>query len=123
MRDRFMVSDTNAFTHLDSYLLHEGIEERKDFYKEHSDLSSGGISRGLLNVKYDETEQEFIQKFNDGSNGLFTQTQSKKEVSDFQNIYLSHGQKSRNEKEALIINRVVVILQPYLIFGRRKITC
>jgi hypothetical protein len=87
MRDRFMVSDTNAFTHLDSYLLHEGIEERKDFYKEHSDLSSGGISRGLLNVKYDETEEQFIQKFNSGSNGLFTQDQSKKEVSDFQNIY------------------------------------
>jgi hypothetical protein len=87
MRDRFMVSDTNAFTHLDSYLLHEGIEERKDFYKEHSDLSSGGISRGLLDVKYDETEQEFLQKFNSGSNGLFTQDQSKKEVSDFQNIY------------------------------------
>lgn len=87
MRERFMVSDTNAFTHLDSYLLHEGIEERKDFYKEHSDLSSGGISRGLLDIKYDETEQEFLQKFNSGSNGLFTQDQSKKEVSDFQNIY------------------------------------
>ena len=87
MRDRFMISDTNAFTHLDSYLLHEGIEERKDFYKEHTDLSSGGISRGLLNIKYDEEEQEFLRKFNSGSNGLFTQDQSKKEVSDFQNIY------------------------------------
>lgn len=87
MRERFLISDTNAFTHLDSYLLHEGIMENKNFYKEHSELSSGGISRGLLDVKYDETEQEFLQKFNSGSNGLFTQDQSKKEVSDFQNIY------------------------------------
>ena len=91
IRDRFMVSDTNAFTHMDSYLLDEGIEERKDFYKEHSDLSSGGISRGLLNVKYDEEEDQFIQKFNSGSNGLFTQDQSKKEVSDFKNIYSKPG--------------------------------
>jgi len=87
MRDRFMISDTNAFTHMDSYLLHEGIMENPNFYKEHSDLSNGGISRGLLNVKYDETEEQFIQKFNSGSNGLFSQTQSKKEVSDFKNIY------------------------------------
>ena len=65
--------------------------ENKNFYKEHSELSSGGISRGLLNIKYDETEQEFLQKFNSGSNGLFTQDQSKKEVSDFKNIYQKPG--------------------------------
>jgi len=91
IRDRFMVSGTDIYTHLDSYLLDEGIMENKNFYKEHTALSSGGISRGLLDIKYDETEQEFLQKFNSGNNGLFDQDQSKKEISDFKNIYQKPG--------------------------------
>jgi hypothetical protein len=87
MREKMLVADTNIYSAVDSFLVHDGLEGRKDFYHQHSDLSKGGIERGLKEHYYEQTEDQFIQRFNSGSNGLFTQDQSKEEVSDFQNIY------------------------------------
>jgi hypothetical protein len=86
-REKMLVADTNIFTPMDSFLVTDGIEERKDFFHQHSDLSKGGIERGLKQHYYEETEEQFIQRFNSGSNGLFSQDQTKDEVNDFQNIY------------------------------------
>ena len=86
-REKMLVANTDIFTHMDSFLIEEGIEERKDFFYQHSDLSKGGIERGLKQHYYEENEEQFLQRFNSGSNGLFSQDQTKDEVSDFQNIY------------------------------------
>jgi hypothetical protein len=82
-----LYKDVNIFTAYDSFLITDGVEERKDFYNQHTDLNKAGIERGLKQVYYDETEEEFLQKFNSGSNGLFSQDQTKAEQNDFQNIY------------------------------------
>jgi hypothetical protein len=86
-REKMLVANTDIYTAYDSFLVNEGIEERKDFYYQHSNLSKDGIERGLKQHYYEETEEQFLQKFNSGSNGLFSQDQTKEEVSDFQNIY------------------------------------
>ena len=86
-REKMLVANTDIFTHMDSFLIEEGIEERKDFFHQHSDLSKGGIERGLKQHYYEENEEQFLQRFNSGSNGLFSQDQTKDEVNDFQNIY------------------------------------
>jgi hypothetical protein len=86
-REKMLLANTDIYTSYDSFLVHSGLEGRKDFYHEHSDLSKEGIERGLKQHYYEETEEQFLQRFNSGSNGLFTQDQSKEEVSDFQNIY------------------------------------
>ena len=84
---KLLYKDVNIFTTYDSFLITDGVEERKDFYNQHIDLNKAGIERGLKQVYYDETEEEFLQKFNSGSNGLFSQDQTKAEQNDFQNIY------------------------------------
>lgn len=87
MREKMLVANTDIYTSYDSFLVHDGLEGRKDFYHQHSDLSKGGIERGLKQHYYEENEEQFLQRFNSGSNGLFSQDQTKEEVSDFQNIY------------------------------------
>ena len=87
MREKMLVANTDIYTSYDSFLVHDGLEGRKDFYYQHSDLSKGGIERGLKQHYYEENEEQFLQRFNSGSNGLFSQDQTKEEVSDFQNIY------------------------------------
>jgi len=87
MREKMLVANTDIYTSYDSFLVHDGLEGRKDFYYQHSDLSKGGIERGLKQHYYEENEEQFLQRFNSGSNGLFSQDQTKEEISDFQNIY------------------------------------
>jgi hypothetical protein len=90
-RYRRNVDADSIFTLQNSFLVTEGVEEIKDFYTQHSDISRDGVARGLINKYYEDTEQQFLAKFNDGSNGLFNQDQTKTEVSDFQNIYQVSG--------------------------------
>jgi hypothetical protein len=87
-RQMMLVDGTDIFSGLTTYLLSEGVEERKDFYmSSRPALTKGSIGRGLFEVEVDETEKQFLQRFNEGSNGLFSQDQTKMEVSDFKNIY------------------------------------
>jgi hypothetical protein len=87
-RDMMLVDRTDIFSGQTTYLLSEGVEERKDFYmSSRPALTKGSIGRGLFEVEVDETEEQFLQRFNEGSNGLFSQDQTKMEVSDFKNIY------------------------------------
>ena len=88
MREWAMVDNTTLFTNTTPYLLSEGVDERKDFAQSNrSQLNKVGVDIGLQIQKWDETEDQFIQRFNSESNGLFDVIQSKEEVSDFQNIY------------------------------------
>lgn len=87
-RDMMLVDGTDIFSGQTTYLLSEGVEERKDFYmSSRPALTKESIGRGLFEVEVDETEEQFLQRFNEGSNGLFSQDQTKMEVSDFKNIY------------------------------------
>lgn len=87
-RDMMLVDGTDIFSGQTTYLLSEGVEERKDFYmSSRPALTKESIGRGLFEVEVDETEEQFLQRFNEGSNGLFSQDITKKEVSDFKNIY------------------------------------
>ena len=87
-REMMLVDGTDIFSGQTTYLLSEGVEERKDFYmSSRPALTKGSIGRGLFEVEVDETEEQFLQRFNEGSNGLFSQDITKKEVSDFKNIY------------------------------------
>jgi len=86
-REWMLVDNTDLYTNTRPYLLTDGVDERKDFFNQHSQLNKQGVNIGLQNHKWEETEQEFLERFNSGSNGLFTQDQSKKEVSDFKPIY------------------------------------
>jgi len=104
-RDMMLVDGTDIFSGQTTYLLSEGVEERKDFYmSSRPALTKGSIGRGLFEVEVDETEEQFLQRFNEGSNGLFSQDQTKKEVSDFKNIYqtppdhIFNDSKSTGEK-------------------------
>jgi hypothetical protein len=87
MREKMLLDGSTLFTSLSNYTLQEGPFERQDFFHQHSELTKSGIGRGMFEVKTEETKEEFLQKFNDGNNGLFSQDQTREEVSDFQNIY------------------------------------
>ena len=87
MRERMLLEGSTLFTSLQNYTLQEGPFERKDFYHQHPELTKAGIGRGMFEVNVEETKEQFLQRFNEGNNGLFSQDQSRKEVSDFQNIY------------------------------------
>ena len=65
----------------------EGVDGRKDFYKENNVLTSQGVKDGLTEIYYEETEEQFLQRFNKGTNALFSQDQTPFEKNDFQNIY------------------------------------
>jgi hypothetical protein len=65
----------------------EGVDGRKDFYKESNILTSQGVKDGLTEIYYEETEEQFLQRFNKGTNALFSQYQTPVEANDFQNIY------------------------------------
>ena len=67
--------------------LAEGVDGRKDFYKENNVLTSQGVRDGLNEIYYEETEEQFLQRFNKGTNALFSQDQTPFEKNDFQNIY------------------------------------
>jgi len=87
MREKMLLDGSTLFTSLSNYTLQEGPFERQDFFHQHPELTKAGIGRGMFEVKTEETKEEFLQKFNDGNNGLFSQDQTREEVSDFQNIY------------------------------------
>jgi len=104
-RDIMLVNNTDIFSGMTTYLLSEGVEERKDFFmSSRPALTKESIGRGLFEVEVEETEKQFLQRFNEGSNGLFSQDQTKKEVSDFKNIYqtppdhIFNDNKSTGEK-------------------------
>jgi hypothetical protein len=87
-RDMMLVNNTDIFSGMTTYLLSEGVDERKDFFmSSRPALTKESIGRGLFEVEVEETEKQFLQRFNEGSNGLFSQDITKKEVSDFKNIY------------------------------------
>lgn len=86
-RYRRNVDADSIFTLQNSFLVTEGIEEIKDFYTQHSYLNKEAVARGFQEHYYEQTEAEFLAKFNDNTNGLFSQDQTKYETSDFQNIY------------------------------------
>ena len=104
-RDMMLVNNTDIFSGMTTYLLSEGVEERKDFFmSSRPALTKESIGRGLFEVEVEETEKQFLQRFNEGSNGLFSQDITKKEVSDFKNIYqtppdhIFNDNKSTGEK-------------------------
>jgi hypothetical protein len=72
---------------IQSFNIKEGVEENKNFYKENNILTQQGVRDGLTEIHYEETEEQFLQKFNKGTNALFSQYQTKDEHNDFQNIY------------------------------------
>ena len=86
-RYRRNVDADSIFTLQNSFLVTEGIEEIKDFYTQHPDLNKEAVARGFQEHYYEQNEAQFLAKFNDGSNSLFSQDQTKDETSDFQNIY------------------------------------
>lgn len=87
MRERMLLEGATLFTNMQNYTLQEGPFERKDFYHQHPELSKDGIGRGLFEIETEETKEQFLQRFNEGNNGLFSQDQTRKEVSNFENIY------------------------------------
>ncbi len=92
VREQMLVSNTDIFSAQTPFILDEGVDERKNFYdSSYSALNKVGIQNGLNNIKWEETKEEFLKRFNDGSNGLFDQDQSKEEVSDFKPIYQRPG--------------------------------
>jgi len=87
-REMMLLDRTDIFSGLTTFLIEEGVDERKDFYmSSRPALTKESIGRGLFQVEVEETEEQFLQRFNEGSNGLFSQDQTKQEVSDFKNIY------------------------------------
>ena len=69
------------------YSVTDGVEERKDFYKERSALTSVGIHRNLVDIAQKADEARFLQSMNKGSNGLFPQDQTRKETGDWTDVY------------------------------------
>jgi hypothetical protein len=87
MREKMLLDGATLFTSLSNYTLQEGPFERQDFFHQHPELTKAGIGRGMFEVETEQTKEQFLEKFNDGNNGLFSQDQTREEVSDFQNIY------------------------------------
>ena len=87
MREKMLLDGATLFTSLSNYTLQEGPFERQDFFHQHPELTRAGIGRGIFEVETEQTKEQFLEKFNDGNNGLFSQDQTREEVSDFQNIY------------------------------------
>lgn len=86
-REKFLGEGT-LFKHFNqTYQLTGGIEERKQFFKQHDRLFKEGVARGLLTRKVLSEEDAFLAKFSRGSNGLFPQDQTKAELNQFRNIY------------------------------------
>lgn len=74
----------DIFTDLNAYLPKEDITtEKQNFWREHPLMDNGAIQRGLKQIEFEREKLNFLQKFNDGSNGLFTNIQTKKELNDF----------------------------------------
>tara|TARA_R110002126_G_scaffold255844_2_gene398859 strand:- start:651 stop:3809 length:3159 start_codon:yes stop_codon:yes gene_type:complete len=69
-----------------TYLLTEGIEDRKDFYKERPILTHGGVRRGIDKAKLKSEEADFLKGYNRGSNGL-SWHQTAAAQNDFKPIY------------------------------------
>ena len=69
-----------------TYLLTEGIEERKDFYKERPVLTPASVKRGIDKTRLKSEESDFLRGFNRGSNGL-SWHQTAAAQSDFKSIY------------------------------------
>lgn len=86
-REELLYSGNLYQDFIQSYTITEGIEERKNFYHENNILTSQGVKDGLTQIYYEETEEQFLQRFNKGTNGLFSQDQTPEEKNDFQNIY------------------------------------
>jgi len=88
-RQNMLFTGVDLFTSQTPFLVEDGVDERKDFYNSSfNSLTKESINRGLYKISVEEEEKQFLQKFNDGSNGLFTaQGQTKQEQNDFKNIY------------------------------------
>jgi len=104
-REMMLLDRTDIFSGLTTFLIEDGVDERKDFYmSSRPALTKESIGRGLFEVEVEETEKQFLQRFNEGSNGLFSQDITKKEVSDFKNIYqtppdhIFNGNQNTGEK-------------------------
>ena len=68
-----------------TYNIFEGVNEDKRFWGEHPKLSH--VQAEFTENKNKSEEAEFLKTFNQGNNGLFTQDQSRQEVSKWQPIY------------------------------------
>jgi hypothetical protein len=86
-REELLYSGNIYKDFIQSYNIKEGVEENKNFYKENNILNPLSVRDGLNMIHYEETEEEFLQKFNKGTNGLFSQYQTKEELNQFNNIY------------------------------------
>ena len=83
-----LLGDGNVFNNFNqTYELTDGIEERKNFYNQHSELTKESVNRGLKTSKIKSEEEQFLASFNKDSNGLFTQDQSTKEINKWMPIY------------------------------------
>jgi len=72
----------------ESYQLHEGIFERKDFWHSGRPVQTKEQrTEGIKDMKFKEEEEAYLQFFNSGYNALFPQQQTRKEHNDFKNIY------------------------------------
>jgi hypothetical protein len=86
-REKFLGEGT-LFRHFNqTYELTGGIEERKDFFTQHSRLIKAGVNRGLLTKKVLSEEESFLKKFDKDNNGLFPQDQSKRELNHWHDQY------------------------------------
>lgn len=86
-REELLYGGTIFNNYIQSFDVTEGIEENKKFYEQNNVLTQQGVRDGLTEIFYEETEEQFLSRFNKGSNGLFSQDQTKEEQNDFQNIY------------------------------------
>jgi hypothetical protein len=87
LRDEFILSGNIYNNFNQPYTIFDGVEERKDFFKEHSYLKKDRVQYGIQQEQIKSEEQKYLEQLNRGSNGLFSQDQTVKEKSNFKNIY------------------------------------
>lgn len=91
LRQKF-IGEGNIFDNFNqAYDIKPGIDNRKDFYTQHSKLTKTNVAQGLKNAKISSEEDKFLAKFDKENNGLFTQDQTKQEHNKWQNIYQKPG--------------------------------
>jgi hypothetical protein len=81
------ITDGNIFSDFNkTYDVKPDLFGGPKFYEQHARLTKEGVNSEINDIRRKE-EEDFIQKLNKNSNGLFTQDQTREEVSNFKNIY------------------------------------
>jgi formiminotetrahydrofolate cyclodeaminase len=81
------ITDGNIFSDFNkTYDVKPDLFGGPKFYEQHAILNKEGVTSEMKDIKRKE-EEDFIQKLNKDSNGLFAQDQTKEELNNFKNIY------------------------------------